>query len=84
MKDICNSVLIQYRQFLESRNSTLKYVILTHLHADFVAGHLDLANKTGATIVLGPQAVTKYEAKVAQDEGKYQYQNLELLTLGKV
>lgn len=73
MKDICNSDLVQYRKFSESRNSMLKYVILTHLHADFVAGHVDLAKKTGATIVLGPQAVTKYEAKVAHDEGTYQY-----------
>ncbi|CAK85846.1 unnamed protein product (macronuclear) [Paramecium tetraurelia] len=64
-----------YIKFSESRNSVIKYVILTHLHADFVAGHLDLAKITGAQIVLGPQAVTQYQAKIAQDE--------ELLPLGR-
>ncbi|CAD8084435.1 unnamed protein product [Paramecium primaurelia] len=65
----------EYIKFCESRNSVIKYVILTHLHADFVAGHLDLAKITGAQIVLGPQAVTQYQVKIAQDE--------ELLPLGR-
>ena len=39
-----------------------KYVFETHFHADFVSGHLDLAKKTGATIVYGPNAKTSYEA----------------------
>jgi glyoxylase-like metal-dependent hydrolase (beta-lactamase superfamily II)/rhodanese-related sulfurtransferase len=39
---------------------TIKYIFLTHFHADFVSGHVDLADKTGATIVIGPNAVTSY------------------------
>ncbi|WP_124980067.1 MBL fold metallo-hydrolase [Nonlabens xiamenensis] len=39
---------------------TIKYIFLTHFHADFVSGHVDLADKTDATIVLGPNAVTSY------------------------
>ncbi|AGC75432.1 glyoxylase-like metal-dependent hydrolase (beta-lactamase superfamily II) [Nonlabens dokdonensis] len=38
----------------------IKYIFLTHFHADFVSGHVDLADKTGATIVIGPNAVTSY------------------------
>ncbi|CAK74474.1 unnamed protein product (macronuclear) [Paramecium tetraurelia] len=49
----------EYIKFSESRNSLIKYVILTHIHADFVAGHVDLAKITGAQIVL---------ARIAQDE----------------
>jgi glyoxylase-like metal-dependent hydrolase (beta-lactamase superfamily II)/rhodanese-related sulfurtransferase len=39
----------------------------THFHADFVSGHLDLAAKTGATIVYGPTANTKFDCHVATD-----------------
>lgn len=47
--------------------ATIKYVFETHFHADFVSGHLDLAEKTGATIVYGPQANTSYAAYQAKD-----------------
>jgi hydroxyacylglutathione hydrolase len=54
----------------------IKYVFETHFHADFVSGHIDLANKTGAQIVYGPTAKTDFEALVATDNqvfeiGKY-------------
>ncbi|MEP6757459.1 MAG: rhodanese-like domain-containing protein [Chthonomonadales bacterium] len=39
----------------------IKYVIETHLHADFVSGHLELARKAGATICLGAQAEAEFE-----------------------
>ena len=48
-------------------NATIKYVFLTHFHADFVSGHLDLARKTGAKIVYGPTAKPAYEAIIAED-----------------
>lgn len=48
-------------------NATIKYVFETHFHADFVSGHLDLKNKTGAEIVFGPTAKPGYEATVAED-----------------
>ncbi len=47
--------------------ATIKYVFETHFHADFVSGHLDLAAKTGATIVYGPTAKPGFEAHVATD-----------------
>ena len=45
----------------------IKYVFETHFHADFVSGHLDLREKTGAAIVFGPNAKPAYEAIVAKD-----------------
>lgn len=45
----------------------IKYVFLTHFHADFVSGHLDLANKTNAKIVYGPTAKPAYEIICATD-----------------
>ncbi|MGV3638464.1 MAG: MBL fold metallo-hydrolase [Flavobacteriales bacterium] len=48
-------------------NATIKYVFETHFHADFVSGHLDLAQKTGATIVYGPTAKPGFTAHVATD-----------------
>lgn len=55
---------------------TIRYVLETHFHADFVSGHLDLARKTGAKIVYGPTAQPGFEAHVAKDG--------EVLSLGKV
>lgn len=48
-------------------NAQIKYVFLTHFHADFVSGHLDLAKKTGATIVYGPNAKPAYDIICAAD-----------------
>ncbi|MEZ4810343.1 MAG: MBL fold metallo-hydrolase [Allomuricauda sp.] len=45
----------------------IKYVFETHFHADFVSGHLNLKEKTGATIVFGPTAKPGYDALVAED-----------------
>lgn len=47
--------------------ATIKYVLETHFHADFVSGHLDLAKKTGATIVYGPTANPNFDVHVADD-----------------
>ncbi len=48
-------------------HARIKYVFETHFHADFVSGHLDLAQKTGAKIVYGPTAKPNFEAIVAVD-----------------
>ena len=51
----------------EKDRAKIKYVLETHFHADFVSGHLDLAQKTGATIVFGPTAKPGFDAHVAAD-----------------
>lgn len=56
-----------YLDRLEKDNAKLKFIFETHFHADFVSGHLDLAKKTGATIVYGPNAETKYDILKAED-----------------
>lgn len=56
-----------YLDRLAKDGAKLKYIFETHFHADFVSGHLDLAKKTGATIVYGPMAETEYDIYSAQD-----------------
>jgi len=48
-------------------NAKIKYVFETHFHADFVSGHLDLAQKENAVIVYGPTAKPGFAALVAED-----------------
>ena len=50
----------------------IKYIFETHFHADFVSGHLDLAKKTGAKIIYGPNANTAYEKHLATDGEEFQ------------
>jgi hydroxyacylglutathione hydrolase len=56
-----------YLQKSRANNSTIKYVLETHFHADFVSGHVDLAKQSGATIVYGPNAETGFAAHIAKD-----------------
>ncbi len=57
-----------YLERLERDGVTLKYIFETHFHADFVSGHVDLARKTGATIVYGPTEMkTGFEMHVGTD-----------------
>lgn len=51
----------QYVQDAKSQGLTISDVLLTHFHADFVAGHLELQERTGATIHLGSQAKPEYD-----------------------
>lgn len=45
----------------EELGATIRHILLSHLHADFLAGHLELAERTGATIYLGAAAQADYE-----------------------
>ncbi|MCF0058467.1 rhodanese-like domain-containing protein [Dyadobacter sp. CY356] len=56
-----------YIEKAEKSNVKIKYVFETHFHADFVSGHIDLAEKTGAEIVYGPKANTGFKAHIAAD-----------------
>jgi hydroxyacylglutathione hydrolase len=48
-------------------NAKIKYIFETHFHADFVSGHVTLAEKTGAPIIYGPTAETKFKSYIATD-----------------
>jgi hydroxyacylglutathione hydrolase len=50
----------RYLEFAAEQRLNIKHVILTHLHADFVAGHLELRDRVGATIYLGAKAQAEY------------------------
>ena len=65
-----------YMELAEKNNAKIKYIFETHFHADFVSGHVDLAKKTGATIVYGPTAETGYDSHIASDG--------EIFEIGKV
>lgn len=65
-----------YLEKAKEDGATIKYVMETHFHADFVSGHLDLAAKTGAEIVYGPTAVPNFKAHIATDG--------EIFQVGKV
>lgn len=56
-------------------NAKIKYIFETHFHADFVSGHLDLANKTGAEIVYGPTANPNFNAIIASDNQDFKIGN---------
>lgn len=71
--------LREYQPYLDRAkedDAQIKYIFETHFHADFVSGHLDLARKTGATIVYGPGAKADFDLHVAKDE--------EIFEVGKV
>lgn len=50
-----------------ANNASIKYIFETHFHADFVSGHVTLANKTGAPIVFGPTATPSFKIHSATD-----------------
>ncbi len=56
-----------YMERLQKDNVKLKYIFETHFHADFVSGHVDLRNKTGADIIYGPNAVCEFDCVSAKD-----------------
>src|SRR2546427_13266004 len=57
----------QYIQEAEAHGLKIKYVIETHLHADFVSGHRELAARTGAEIVFGEKARASFQHRAVRD-----------------
>ena len=78
----------EYIELAKKSNSKIKYVFETHFHADFVSGHVTLAEKTGAEIVYGPTAQTAFESIKATDGQRFKVGKLEIFFfnywLGKV
>ncbi|MDP2160052.1 MAG: MBL fold metallo-hydrolase [Flavobacterium sp.] len=59
----------------------IKYIFETHFHADFVSGHVTLAEKTGATIVYGPNANPSFDAHIASDGEVFKLGEITLTAL---
>ncbi len=70
-----------YLNLLKQNNDTLKYIFETHFHADFVSGHVDLAEATHAQIVFGPNAQTTYKSYNAKDNEEFKIGGLTLKAL---
>jgi glyoxylase-like metal-dependent hydrolase (beta-lactamase superfamily II)/rhodanese-related sulfurtransferase len=57
----------QYLDEAAANGQKIKYVIETHSHADFVSGHIELAQKTGAQIIYGERANTEFPTLKVKD-----------------
>jgi len=64
-----------------ANNGKIKYIFETHFHADFVSGHVTLAQKTGAPIVFGPNANPSFEAHIAKDGEVFQLGEITITCL---
>ena len=71
----------QYVNFAKEHSLQIKYVFLTHLHADFVAGHLELRDRVGATICLGAKAKTQYAFNAFADGDELELGRVKLKVL---
>lgn len=58
----------QYVVFADEHRLRIDHVILTHFHTDFVAGHLELRDRTGATIYLGASGKAEYTFTPLKDD----------------
>ena len=71
----------QYIDMAERDGVKIKYIFETHFHADFVSGHLTLAEKTGAQIVYGPTAETSFDSIIAEDGQRFKIGKIEIEAL---
>jgi hydroxyacylglutathione hydrolase len=70
-----------YLDMAKERGHQIKYIFETHFHADFVSGHVDMAKATGAPIVYGPNAVTGFDAIIANDGQVFNLGKISLTAL---
>ena len=71
----------QYVAFAAEHAVKIKHVILTHLHADFVAGHLELRDREGAAIYLGAAAKAGYAFTPLHDGDAVEFGGVRLVAL---
>jgi hydroxyacylglutathione hydrolase len=71
----------QYISFASEHGLEIKHVFLTHLHADFVAGHLELRDRVGAAIYLGAAAKAGYAFSPLHDGDVVEFGRIRLKAL---
>ncbi len=71
----------QYIDKATANNAKIKYIFETHFHADFVSGHVTLAEKTNAPIVYGPNANPTFVAHIATDGEVFQLGEITITCL---
>src|SRR6195952_3255381 len=70
-----------YLILAKERKAVIKYIFETHFHADFVSGHLDLAQASGAPIVYGPNTETAFPIHKATDGEVFRLGSLRIEVL---
>lgn len=70
-----------YLAFAAEHGLRIAHVFLTHFHADFVAGHLELRDRTGATIYLGAAAKAQYAFTPLRDGQSVEFGRVRLTAL---
>ena len=65
----------------KTSNSKIKFIFETHIHADFISGHLNLAKKSGAEIVYGPKTETSFENIVAKDYQEFKIGDITIVAI---
>jgi glyoxylase-like metal-dependent hydrolase (beta-lactamase superfamily II)/rhodanese-related sulfurtransferase len=71
----------QYLAYADEHGLRIAHVFLTHLHADFIAGHLELRDRTGAAIYIGQAATTEYRATPLRDGDVIEFGRVRLKAL---
>jgi hydroxyacylglutathione hydrolase len=71
----------EYIDRAANNNAKIKYIFETHFHADFVSGHVTLAEKTGAKIVFGPTAKTNFESHISTNNEVFKLGELTITVL---
>ncbi len=71
----------QYVDKATANNAKIKYIFETHFHADFVSGHVTLAEKTGAPIIFGPNANPNFNSHIATDDEVFQLGEITITCL---
>jgi len=71
----------QYLEFAQRAGLRIGHVFLTHFHADFVAGHLELRDRIGATIYLGAAARAEYAFTPMHDRDSIEFGRVRLTVL---
>ena len=71
----------EYIRKAEEMGVKIKYIFETHFHADFVSGHLELSQRTGAPIIYGPNTETKFDVHVAADGEEFTVGKLKIKVL---
>jgi hydroxyacylglutathione hydrolase len=73
--------IAHYLAFAAEHKLQIRHVFLTHLHADFVAGHLELRDRAGATIYLGAKAKAEYRFTPLADGDVVEFGKIRLMAL---
>src|SRR5215472_15939396 len=71
----------QYVRDAEQHRLQIRHVFLTHFHADFLAGHLELRDRTGAAIYLGARAQAEYAFTPMKDGATLEFGDVRLEVL---